>query len=663
METTLEKQPQPAQSRFKFWLTWVGWNALGYLILGLINLSLSLASSGGLLSAVQNMVLVRQLVILAALLLPAAAIGWTQQRALRSYIHEHFLWFLATMLAFAMISMMSGGTYYDTINQRLSTMGFSGYEDRQVEQGILAFLSIIGSGILLGLFQWVVLRLEVRRAGWWLAISTAAYAVFGLVSMEVFQAISTYLMANPTALTQESIPYVSAGLNYVLYLIFPILTGIGLAFLLFPVRRQVTAQSVAEDAGAPAVAAARVTAGGEDNYRKRLLIRLTLATALAILLNGLLDVLGVVSALTGWIAPLIKNTEITSALPVVILGILLGLMVGWAQVWALGPSYPRRWVWVIAAVVAFFFQGLNSMIPVDVLNNFAQQGLMSYPTLWLEFIRQVAFLVGFWLILGLIQAAALWQWAGRRSWAWFLVIPVIEAAMLLARLVFGYPLENGGLALVIGAALIFFLRSGWNEELILTPRTETPPDPAELDLAAEIVQNRLSQALHIHSQVTVEEGMLVASFNSKKDLDASRGLALKPGKLAIFDASSGLPEGAALPQDALVLVTESDVLSASMPGEPEDAVRLLLSDDANHKLGGYLESHPNTSLGVAVDGTVLTTLPAPALNEAGLDVTGIPEEEAHELVGILDNDSLPFTLEVVEGEEEAESGEASEAAA
>jgi hypothetical protein len=655
MDTTLELKPQPTQSRFKFWLKWFGWNALGYLVLGLVNFLLNLASTNGLFSSEQISMAVRQIIILIALLLPAAAIGWTQQRALRNYIHNHFLWFLATVLSYAMISLMSGGTYYASINNRLSSTGVSGYEARPVELAILAMLSIVGSGILLGLFQWLVLRLEVRRAGWWIAWSSGAYAAFGIIGGLVFQQISNYLQANPTALTQESIPYVSAVLNYVLYLIFPAISGIGMAFLLLP-RKAPAAEPAEAPANQTAGSNARLApSGGEDNYRKRLLIRLTLATALAILLNGLLDVLGIVTYISGLIAPLIKDPQISGSLPAVLLAILLGLMVGLAQIWALGPGYPRRWIWVVAAVIGFFFQGLNSLIPVDVLNNWAQQGLTQYPTLWLEFIRQIAFVVGFWLALGLIQTAALWQWAGKRSWAWILVIPVMEAFMLLARLVFGYPLESGALALVFGAALIFFLRSGWTEDLILAPKTDTPPAAADLDLAADILQNRLNQALNIHCQVTVEDGLLIASFNSKRDAEFAVELALQQGKLAIFVAPKGLKDGAALPQDAEILLTETDVDSASkvdMPSGGPSVVRLKLTEEGDAKLTNYLEAHPDIFLGAALDGVVLTTFPSEAPTADGLDMIGVPSEDSWSLMGILDNEPLPFSLEVVEEEEE-----------
>ncbi len=653
METTFEQQPRPAQSRVKFWLTWLGWNALGYLVLGLVNLGLNLASSSGLLNSLQNLGILRQLLILVALLLPAAAIGWVQQRALRNYIRNHFSWFLATMLCYAMISLLSGGTYYSSISNQASVTGVTGYETRGAELGILAFLSIAGSGILLGLFQWAVLRVEVRKAGWWIAWSSVAYAAFGFLGGVVFQQVSNYIQAHPTAFSSASLPYVASGLNYLLYLVFPLLSGIGLSILLIP-----GAYAAPRGEEFPATDLEGQTkaslAAGEEGYRKHLLIRLTLATAFAILLNSLLDVLGVVSFLAGLIAPLIKDSQIAGSLPAIILAILLGLMVGLAQIWALGPGYPRRWIWVVAAVIGFFFQGLNSLNPVDVLKSWAQQGLLVYPTLWLEFVRQIAFLVIFWLALGLIQTAALWQWAGKRSWAWILVIPVMEAILLLARLLFGYPLENGGLALVGGAALIFFLRSGWDVTLILSPKTETPPSQADLDQAASIFGDRLNLGLHIRCQVSAEDGLIIANFNNQKDLDYAVELALQQGKLAIFEAPEVLPIGAPLPADAAVVLTEADVASAGMVEMPSGAaslVRVKLTEEGDRKLASYLEAHPNITLGAAIDGVVMTTFPAQAPLPEGLDLVGIPSEDVWSLAAILDNDPLPFALEVAEEEE------------
>ncbi len=657
MEIEIVDKPLPA-SRSKFWLTWIGWNALGYFVLLLVNLILQILSQNGWLSF-QGSSFARTLVSIAAIALEVVALGWAQQRALRRYLKKPYLWFLATALPWGLINLASGGSFYAKIQNWLANGGSAANLNNSAWLMVLAFFVIIGGYFPSALFQWLVLRLEVRKAQRWLAWTAGSWILYALIALSsgplIIPAIQSF--ANQAGFTTYVI--LISLYEFILYLISPVVNGIGMARILIPqpagqgedagerIGEGATIQPVKEQ-----LQAEKSLENGEEATRKDLVLRLALATLIAMLAAPILTYLGLADLLAGLVSPLIKALGSVNLIAAAISSILAGLLIGFAQVHILGNEYSRRWVWVAATAIGFLFQGINSQVPVEVIYNWATGSQVSSPNLFYEYFLQFSTSIYFWLALGLLQTLALLQWVGKRAWAWLLMILAIEAAALLVRLIFGFQLEQAGMAIAISWALVFFLRTGWQNVIILVPQTEEPPTPDELSLAAEILADRLKDSYPLRGQVEIEDGLLVASFNNRLDADLAAELAFQRGKVIFFEAASSLEIGIPLPADIRPLLTEADILSAAVinPNANIDPPALLveLTDEGFQKLSEYWAAHPDFTMGFALDNEVLLTFPAETPNLAGIKMPGFSMEDALFLAGIVNNEPLPFILKLEE---------------
>lgn len=645
-------------TRPRFWLTWFGWNALGYFASILPTLILNLLTTQGLLKS-SIWTAVQSWVYLLIILIEALMIAWVQQHVLRRVLKNHRQWFMLTFLAFTLYNLMSGGTFISMINNIQSTTGVPGFEDRQFEFTLLRYVSSFGGGLLFGLLQWLALRLEVPRARWWIVWSLGAWAVYVVLTNLAFTLLSPVIQTNPTlsALASSNAPAYQIGLQlvgYILYMAFPAISGIGLARMLVQNQAQEVRQSAKpRPAAAAATRRAEEVQTSEDSRRNFLFLRLAGAMALALMVGRLTYAMGLTDFLAGLAIPAVGNAQDNSYLSAMIYSVLAGLLLGLAQVWVLGPGYRRRWVWVVATGVGYIFQTINVGTPIQFIADWAQKGIAQNPTLFYAFGQQFGSSALFWLALGLIQAAALWQWAGKRVWAWILIVPVIQALGLLSRLLFGYPFETSVIAVAGGAALLFYLRSGWAGELYFAPRTGDTPAVEDLEEAAMILEDRLAEFPFLRGQVTVEDDMLVVSYDVLDETDFITDVALAPGKAVFFEAAQSLDKDAPLPPGVNVIATEEEIESVKVQRAGESRLpylRVKLDESGFVKLNEYLKAHPGFTLGVALDREVLATIALTELNPEGVFVEGLSLDDAEFVAGILNNDPLPFELELVEEE-------------
>jgi len=675
MENVINVEMEPV-TRAKFWRTWFGWNALGYFISILPTIILNFLSDRGMLSF-PAWTSIQTWVYVSVILVEALAIAWVQQRALRGILKNYRLWFLVTFLAFIAFNLLNGGTYIAMINNVSSTTGTTGYENRQFEYTLLSYLSAFSGGLLFGLAQWLVLRLEVGRAWRWLLWAAGSWLVYVVATNLGFPLITSYVQSNPSLASLASganITYYRIALQligYVFYLAFPAISGVGVAGMLV---RALPEQAVQVARGKPVTVGSRpkpasepaqaVAETGEESRRKLLLVRMLMFTVLALVVSRMAYALGLTDVIAGWLAPLVGSQQDTSFISAMLYSVFAGVLVGLAQVWVLGPGYRRRWLWVLATAIGFIFETLNAQNPIGLISDWAQKGLSQSPTLLYAFAGQVATSAGFWLALGLIQAAALWQWIGRRAWAWVLVVPVVQAIALLGRLLFGFPVEAALIALASGAALLFFLRSGWRHELAFAPQSAHAANPEDLEQASQVLEDRLVEFNFSRAQVSIEDDVLVVSYDDETETDFITDMALQQGKAAFFEAAQPVERDEPLPDGANVLLTEEDIDSIQVVRSGENRqpyLRVKFSEAGFARLSEFWKAHPGFTIGLALDGQVLTTFAVTEPQADAFLVEGLDPADADFVAGILNTDPLPFGLELmeVEGAEEKEPGAAS----
>ena len=671
MENAINVEMEPV-TRARFWRTWFGWNALGYFISILPTMILNYLSDKGLLSfpAWTSLkilgVPLQTWVYVAVILVEALSIAWVQRRVLQGTLKNYRLWFLVTFVAFIAFNLLNGGTYIGMINNLSSTTGTSGYENRQFEYTLLSYLSAFSGGLLFGLTQWLVLRLEVGRAWRWLVWAAGGWLVYVVITNLGFPALNTAIQGTPSLASLASsanLPYyriVLQLIGYVLYLAFPAISGVGLAGMLARAQPRQAEQAVrgkpvtVGNRPKPASESAQAVAEtAEDSRRKFLLVRLVIVTVLALVVSRMAYALGLNDVIAGWLAPLVGSQQDTSLISALLYSVFAGVLIGLSQVWVLGPGYRRRWIWVLATAIGFIFETLNAQNPIGLISDWAQKGLSQSPTLLFAFAGQVATSAGFWLALGLIQAAALWQWTGRRAWAWVLLVPVVQATALLGRLVFGFPVEAALVGLASGAALLFFLRSGWKHELAFVPQSDHAVVPEDLQQALQVLEDRLVEFNFGRAQVSIEDDLLVVSYDDATETDFITDMAQQQGNAAFFEVAQPVERDEPLPDGANVLLTEEDIDSIQAIRSGEDRqpyLRVKFSETGFARLSEFWKAHPGFTIGLALDGQVLTTFAVTEPQAEAFLVEGLDPADADFVAGVLNNDPLPFRLELVEVE-------------
>ncbi len=175
-EQTGERSVQPVGSAkapgWGFWLWWVLASAVGW-------------SAGGYLGSAAGWGLSRDIAIVgygAGAAGGGIAAGVLQWLVLRRQIARASRWVLASTVAGAVIGVV-GVALGATLGFSTRWVGGGPETTGETSSGEWALFVLLGLyGTVLGVLQWLVLRRQVARAGWWVLASTVGWVVGGLVA-------------------------------------------------------------------------------------------------------------------------------------------------------------------------------------------------------------------------------------------------------------------------------------------------------------------------------------------------------------------------------------------------------------------------------------------------------------------------------------------------
>lgn len=156
-----------------FWLAWFLASIMGFGVGSLIGMSVSYALLSGM--GITEEFGVAHLIIFGTVL--GAMSGFLQWTVLREKVAQAGWWVLANALGFA----IAGGT-----------LGAIGINENYFTAGIL-FTAVFG--VTGGIMQWLVLRIQVVRAGWWILASIFGSLV-GAIGIPAANAISATVPDN-----------------------------------------------------------------------------------------------------------------------------------------------------------------------------------------------------------------------------------------------------------------------------------------------------------------------------------------------------------------------------------------------------------------------------------------------------------------------------------
>ncbi len=627
METTTTLET-PVLSKWRFWLSWLGANALGYsLAYIIISSSFFQLLMDRLFPGASQLVVSRLYLALAVLSAIIAALA--QWVVLRNWLKQAHWWLAATALGWIFIILVS----YNAINSFVTAVT----NNDSLLASYMNLLSFAAYGLILGLAQWVVLRLErPRSAAIWIAWSTLGTVVSTAIIFLPLNILST--LPSPSAGVQQLLRTLSQMDLLQLWVFRLVQWGIVAAvsgFGLYQVLSHTTEGRQAE---------ARV----DPWYR--FLMYWSLATLVALFINFEFAP----SFLSFW--SVLQNDATLHNLAI---DLFMGLIIGVMQWLVLRDHYKNAYLWILATMAGYALLSPNQSLLPALYPDTAFMSLANFG----DVIRYISYVLsgslGYWIVLGVLQALLLTMWLGRRAWAWVLAIPVIHIVALLASLVLWGPIGSLVQAIGSGLWLVFLIRSGLLEESYFAPETEMAPSEDELEAAAQILQERMATSWAIQGQATVDSGRLRVEVASHDDANDVSDLALQQGKAVFFKVEDGeaLEEGSTLPGDAKVILTEDDIETAAAfdaTGGEQAGVEIRLVAEGKQKLNDAWEKAKPLHLGLALDGEVVAALVVETPDTEGVyDV--IPSYlDPNFLAAILDNDQLPFPLKTSEEPEEEE---------
>ena len=173
-------EAKPSQVGWSFWFYWVLFSAAGIILGFLIGFAIASIITG------DNIEIGVLRGILGYSMLGAGLgfmVGLMQRIVLRRYISRSGWWVLASAAGFA---LALGGWY------GVAVVSF-GYSD-ELEVAVVSI-----GGALTGILQWLVLRGQVYRPGWWIVASTLGWGLSMVVAEVIADDLAAGFFAPPAA--------------------------------------------------------------------------------------------------------------------------------------------------------------------------------------------------------------------------------------------------------------------------------------------------------------------------------------------------------------------------------------------------------------------------------------------------------------------------------
>jgi hypothetical protein len=153
-----------AQVGWGFWLWWVLANTVGFAVGFSVGFTVGMAVGEALSEGVGFSVPGAVVVAVAG-----ASVGIVQWLVLRQQVSRAGWWVLASIVSFVV-----GETVGEVVGETVVfALGFTWYEAVAFAEAVI--FAVVGASV--GIAQWLVLRQQVSRAGWWVLASIVGFVV------------------------------------------------------------------------------------------------------------------------------------------------------------------------------------------------------------------------------------------------------------------------------------------------------------------------------------------------------------------------------------------------------------------------------------------------------------------------------------------------------
>lgn len=592
------------------YLYWVISIVVSFLLLGLVNqyLFTALISLFKLDQMTQVTQLVNTLFAFLYALITAGIVAVGMWLPVRKYLSHSALWLWGSFAGWLIANF---GNSSPTIASPWQQMN----PNSQVGSMVWVVLGFVGSFVTIAVTQWLTMRLDYKKAWRWLIWSTLA-ALVGAGAT-----IGTSYLVNQV---NSEIVVALAPLG-AFGIIFSLISGIGLHQGLRE-SELIDAQDV------------------EESHNKSFLVIWVLAALAGYIAMSLVTRSQIVESLA---APLLQGDQKTALLiDAVLVGLLLGLLFGAFQFLALRRRvYNRAGLWLAATPIGMALGYLLSTQALGIAQNL-QNTITNQ--IWVLLIYRLLLEGSRFLLVGLLQAPLVRLWSSSNAaWSWPLVTLAAQWAGTLVSFFVSPALGMAVTALITGYAFSNFTHPSVEAEISYKPALpegEAPADLAErLAEAQQVLNDRLAEEPAVGGFVSVAEDGLMVSLYDENQADEALKRISPLGALRVFAASPAPAAGAAIPANAVDVLTDQELGGAAVTSDGVLELRLLETESDR------LTHAPAEPWFAALDGAVIGIV-APAGEK--LTLTLFDAEQADTVAVILNNDRLPFALKavVVDGE-------------
>lgn len=592
------------------YLYWVISIVVSFLLLGLVNqyLFTALISLFKLDQMTQVTQLVNTLFAFLYALITAGIVAVGMWLPVRKYLSHSALWLWGSFAGWLIANF---GNSSPTIASPWQQMN----PTSQVGSMVWVVLGFVGSFVTIAVTQWLTMRLDYKKAWRWLIWSTLA-ALVGAGAT-----IGTSYLVNQV---NSEIVVALAPLG-AFGIIFSLISGIGLHQGLRE-SELIDAQDV------------------EESHNKSFLVIWVLAALAGYIAMSLVTRSQIVESLA---APLLQGDQKTALLiDAVLVGLLLGLLFGAFQFLALRRRvYNRAGLWLAATPIGMALGYLLSTQALGIAQNL-QNTITNQ--IWVLLIYRLLLEGSRFLLVGLLQAPLVRLWSSSNAaWSWPLVTLAAQWAGTLVSFFVSPALGMAVTALITGYAFSNFTHPSVEAEISYKPALpegEAPADLAErLAEAQQVLNDRLAEEPAVGGFVSVAEDGLMVSLYDENQADEALKRISPLGALRVFAASPAPAAGAAIPANAVDVLTDQELGGAAVTSDGVLELRLLETESDR------LTHAPAEPWFAALDGAVIGIVA-----QAGekLTLTLFDAEQAENVAVILNNDRLPFALKavVVDGE-------------
>lgn len=170
-----------------------------------------------------------------------------------------------------------------------------------------------------------------------------------------------------------------------------------------------------------------------------------------------------------------------------------------------------------------------------------------------------------------------------------------------------------------------------------------------IDEIEDILSNRLNVMFNHDVSIQRLKTSLFISTPPNINQDILKKLVSTCGQVNIFSSRSFVRKGEAIPEQAVEVLNQGHINSANLDNMSEITLGLEINGEGSDSLIQFRGKFPADALYLGIDGIVASERHWFINGDSHLEMPNLSEDEAVFLYSILDNDTLPFVLDVVPG--------------